>query len=175
MRFVFPHAPVRPVTVNAGMRMRAWYDILSLASDRGHDEAGIVQSTGQVADLIEREQRRGIPPERVVLAGFSQGGAIALQLALRYPHRLAGLVALSTYLLNASRTRAEAHLINQGLPVFMAHGAMDPVVPFSMGQSAAHELQAWGYPVDWHTYPIAHSVSPEEIAHMAAWLRQQLG
>jgi phospholipase/carboxylesterase len=175
IRFVFPHAPMRAVTINGGMRMRAWYDILSISSERGHDETGILQSSGQVADLIEREQRRGIAPGRVILAGFSQGGAIAMHLALRYPHRLAGLVALSTYLLNASRAPAEAHALNQGLPIFIGHGTMDPLVPFSMGESAAHALRSWGYAVDWHTYPIAHSVSPEEIGHIAAWLRQRLG
>lgn len=174
MRFVFPHAPVRAVTVNAGMRMRAWYDILTIDSDRGHDAAGIDESLGQVAALIEREQRRGIAPNRVVLAGFSQGGAIALQLALRYPHRLAGLIVLSSYLLRADRIQAQAHAVNRGLPVFVAHGTMDPVVPFSMGESAAHTLRSLGYQVEWRSYPLAHTISAEEIGHIAVWLRQRL-
>jgi len=174
IRFVFPHAPMRAVTVNAGMRMRAWYDILDISSERGHDEAGITQSVGQVAALIQREQRRGISPGRTVLAGFSQGGAIALHLALRYPHRLAGLIALSCYMLHGDRIKAEAHPVNRGLPVFMAHGRMDPVVPFNMGESAANSLRALGYAVDWHSYPLAHSVSAEEIGDIDAWLRQRL-
>jgi phospholipase/carboxylesterase len=141
MRFVFPHEPIRPVTINAGMRMRAWYDIVSLESARGQDEAGIRQSIVQVAALIEREQRRGVAPGRIVVAGFSQGGAIAVQLALAYPQRLAGLIALSTYLLHPDRIQAEVAATNFGLPVFMGHGTMDPVVPFSMGEAAAQTIR----------------------------------
>jgi len=174
IRFVFPHAPMRAVTLNAGMRMRAWYDIRSVGLDRNQDVAGIEQSCGQVAALVEREQRRGIAPHRVALAGFSQGGAIALQLGLRYPHRIAGLIALSTYLLDTSRSPADRHAVNQGLPIFMAHGRMDPLVPFHLGEAAAQLLQGWGYRVDWHTYPMAHAVCPDEIGHIAGWLRQRL-
>ena len=174
IRFVFPHAPIRAVTLNAGMRMRAWYDILSIDSERGHDEAGIAESVGQVAALIRREQRRGVAPDRVVLAGFSQGGAIALQLALRYPHRLAGLIALSCYLLQSGRIEAEAHPANRGLPVFMGHGTMDPLVPFGLGEAAAGTLRTLGYGVDWHAYPLEHSVSAEEFGDIGAWLRQRL-
>ena len=154
--------------------MRAWYDILSIDSDRGHDETGIAESVSQVAALIEREQNRGIVASRVMLAGFSQGGAIALQLALRYPQRLAGLIALSTYLLHADRVEAEARAENAGLPVFMAHGTMDPVVPFSMGEFAANRLRALGYMVEWRSYPQGHTVSAEEIGHIGSWLRQRL-
>lgn len=176
LRFVFPHAPVRPVTVNAGMRMRAWYDILGLGgSIRDHDEQGIQDSIGQCADLIARENDRGIAPERVVVAGFSQGGAIAIQLALRYPSRLAGLIALSTYLLNADRLAREAHTANSDLAVFMGHGQSDPVVPFKMGQQAAETLQQLGYPVEWHSYPMPHSVNGDELGHVASWLRRRLG
>jgi len=175
IRFVFPHAPVRAVTVNAGMRMRAWYDIVSISSERGHDKKGIAESVAQVAALIEHEQRRGVAPARVVLAGFSQGGAIALQLALRYPHRLAGLIALSTYLLDADRIRSEAHPANRGLPVFIAHGTMDPVVPFGMGASAAHALRDLGYAVEWRSYQQGHAVGAEEISDIGAWLRQHVG
>jgi len=174
IRFVFPHAPVRAVTINAGMRMRAWYDVRSFDAERGHDEAGIAESLEQVAGLIQREQERGIPPGRVLLAGFSQGGAIAIQLALRYPHRLAGLIALSCYLLHASRLQTEADPANRGLPVFMAHGTMDPVVPFSWGESAARTLGSLGYPVEWHAYDIEHSVSPEEIRDIGSWLSRIL-
>jgi len=174
IRFVFPHAPMRAVTINAGMRMRAWYDVRSFDAERGHDENGIAESLAQVAALIRREQSRGIAPERVVLAGFSQGGAIAIQLALRYPHRLAGLIALSCYLLHGNRLQTQLNPANLGLPVFMAHGTMDPVVPFSWGESAARTIGSMGYPVEWHAYEIEHSVSPEEIRLIGAWLGQIL-
>lgn len=175
MRFIFPHAPQRAVTINGGMPMRAWYDIRSIGFDRNQDAPGIEQSCNQVAALVEREQRRGIAPHRVVLAGFSQGGAIALQLGMRYPHRLAGIIALSTYLLDTQNSPANSHPVNQGLPVFLAHGSMDPVVPFAMGESAAKILRNWGYAVEWQTYPIMHTVSMDEIAHITAWLRQRFG
>lgn len=174
IRFVFPHAPVRAVTINAGMQMRAWYDVLSINSERGHDEAGIAESLEQVASLVKREEDRGIAVNRVFLAGFSQGGAIAMQLALRYPQRLAGLIALSCYLLHEDRLKSEASPANLKLPVFMAHGEMDPVVPFIWGESAAQSLRSLGYPVEWHKYPIAHSVSPQEIGHISDWLRRRL-
>jgi len=174
LRWVFPHAPMRAVTLNGGMQMRAWYDILSIDSDRGHDAAGIEQSVSQVAALVQREQRRGIHPHRVVVAGFSQGGAIAIHLALRYPQRLAGLVALSTYMVHSGRLRGQAHPINRDLPVFMGHGSMDGVVPLLMGVAAADELRAWGYAPEWHDYPMAHAVCPEEIVHLRAWLGKQL-
>ena len=174
LRWVFPHAPMRSVTLNGGMQMRAWYDILSIDSDRGHDAAGIEQSVSQVAALVQREQRRGIHPHRVVVAGFSQGGAIAIHLALRYSQRLAGLIALSTYMVHSGRLRGQAHPINRDLPVFMAHGSMDGVVPLFMGVAAADELRAWGYAPEWHDYPMAHAVCPEEIVHLRAWLGKQL-
>jgi len=174
IRFVFPHAPVRAVTINAGMRMRAWYDVTGFSSERDQDEAGIAESLEQVAALIRREQERGIAADRLVIAGFSQGGAIAIQLALRYPQRLAGLIALSCYLLHADRLPSEASSANRGLPVFMAHGKMDPVVPFGWGETAAQKLRGLDYPVEWHDYPIGHSVSPEEIGHISVWLRRYL-
>jgi len=174
IRFVFPNAPVRPVTLNGGMPMRAWYDILSIDSDRGHDQDGISESVSQVESFVAREQRRGIAPERVIIAGFSQGGAIAIQFALTYPHRLAGLIALSTYLLNADSLGKNVHPVNSGLPVFVGHGNMDPVVPFSMGEKVVNELRSMGYAVDWHSYPMAHAVNPEEIRDIQLWLRQQL-
>ncbi|MEJ8567268.1 alpha/beta hydrolase [Elongatibacter sediminis] len=175
LRFVFPHSPERAVTVNAGMRMRAWYDIVSLGgAARDQDEAGIEASIGQVADLVVREGERGIPSERVIVAGFSQGGAIAIQLALRYPQRLAGLVALSTYLLQGDRLGARVHAANRDLPVFMGHGQADPVVPFAMGEQAAAALRSLGYAVEWRAYPIPHSVSADELAHVADWMRRRL-
>lgn len=174
LRWVFPHAPVRAVTLNGGMQMRAWYDILSIDSDRGHDSGGIEQSVSQVATLVQREQRRGIHPQRVVLAGFSQGGAIAIQLALRYPQRLAGLIALSTYMLHAQLLLEQAHPINHGLPVFLAHGSMDGVVPVRLGEAAADQFRAGGYALEWHSYPIGHAVCPEEILHIRAWLGAHL-
>ncbi len=174
IRFVFPHAPVRPVTLNGGMPMRAWYDIIGIDSDRGHDAAGIAESMQQVARLIERECSRGVAVRRIVLAGFSQGGAIALQLALRWPERLAGVMALSTYLLLAGRLADEASVANRGLPAFIAHGVMDPVVPFSMGETAANTLRQMDYTLDWHSYPMQHAVCPQEIADISAWLQRVL-
>jgi phospholipase/carboxylesterase len=170
IRYVFPHAPVRPVTVNGGMAMRAWYDIHGLQIDRDQDEAGILESVGQATALVRREQQRGIEPGRIVLAGFSQGGAIAIQCALRYPERLAGLVALSTYLLRADHIEAERHQANLELPVFAGHGRSDPIVPLRLGQQGAARLEALGYPVEWREYPMQHAVCPEEIQHLAAWL-----
>jgi phospholipase/carboxylesterase len=174
LRWVFPSAPLRAVTLNGGMQMRAWYDILGIDSDRGHDAAGIEQSVAQVASLVQREQRRGIHPHRIVVAGFSQGGAIAIQLALRYSQRLAGLIALSTYMVHSERLRGQAHPINRDLPVLMAHGSMDGVVPLLMGVAAADALRAWGYALEWHDYPMAHAVCPEEIVHIRAWLGKRL-
>jgi phospholipase/carboxylesterase len=174
-RFVFPHALVRPVTLNNGFRMRAWYDIKSISTSRDQDEAGIVDSAERVRRLIEREQDRGIPPECIVLAGFSQGGAIALHTGLRHPQRLAGIMGLSTYLLFSDRLDAERHAANRATPVFVAHGRMDPVVPFEMGKGTAQRLKELRYPVTWNSYPIPHSVAPEEIAHIGAWLRDCLG
>ncbi len=174
IRFVFPHAEVRPVTVNGGMRMRAWYDIVSIDGDRGHDESGIQRSVQQTRELIAREVERGVAPERIVLAGFSQGGAIAIQLALRHRPRLAGLMALSTYLLLRDSLLADAEQL-QTLPAFMAHGIQDPVVPLSMGEAAAETLRQLGCEVEWHTYPIPHSVSMDEIGDIRNWLKARLG
>lgn len=174
IRYVFPHAPVRPVTINGGMPMRAWYDILSLESPRGHDAEGIVDSVNQAAGLLRQEMERGIPSQRIILAGFSQGGAIALQLALRFPERLAGVVALSTYLLFADRLEQQQHQNNAQLPAFVGHGSSDPVVPLSMGEDAAQKLEAMGHPVSWHSYPMAHAVCPEEINDLASWMKGRL-
>jgi phospholipase/carboxylesterase len=177
IRFVFPHAAIRPVTVNGGMSMRAWYDIVSIDSDRGHDAAGIKQSMAQTQQLIAREVERGIAPERIVLAGFSQGGAIAIQVALRQPPPLAGLIALSTYLVLADELKSEATAWSSelaNLPAFMAHGRLDPVVPFAMGENAAKTLRELGCEVSWQSYPIQHSVSMDEIKDISAWLQLRL-
>lgn len=175
IRYVFPHAPVRPVTINGGMPMRAWYDIVSLGSGRDHDQQGIADSVNQAARLLRRERDRGIAADRIVVAGFSQGGAIALQLALRFPEKLAGLIALSTYLLLDRRMRADAHEANLGLPVFVGHGSQDPMVPCHLGEQVAERLRGMGYAVEWHSYVMPHSVCPQEVADLAAWLRTRLG
>jgi phospholipase/carboxylesterase len=174
VRFVFPHAPVRPVTINQGFRMRAWYDILGFDGRAGEDEDGIRASAAAIRGLVEREKGRGVPAERIVLAGFSQGGAMALHAALREPERLAGVVALSTYLPLAARLPAEAHPANAATPVFMAHGRFDDIVPLALGERSRDLLLSRGYDVEWHTYPMPHSVSPEEIAHLGDWLQRVL-
>jgi phospholipase/carboxylesterase len=174
LRFVFPHAPVRPVTINGGMSMRAWYDIFSLDRDGPVDEAGIRASSDILDALIRREIERGIPAARIVVAGFSQGGAIALHAALRYPEKLAGLMALSTYLPLSGSLDAEvvtnAKAANRDIPIFMAHGSFDPVLPMQMGSESARLLSARDFQVEWHDYPMAHAVCAEEIAHIRDWL-----
>jgi phospholipase/carboxylesterase len=169
-RFVFPHAPVRPVTINGGYRMRAWYDILGFDSAARQDEAGIGESQRAVERLIARERERGIPADRIVLAGFSQGGAVALHTALRQPEPLAGVLALSTYLPLTHRLREEAHPANARIPIFMAHGTHDPVVPLAFGSSSRDALVALGYGVDWRTYPMAHQVCAPEVKDARDWL-----
>jgi phospholipase/carboxylesterase len=174
-RFVFPHAPVRPVTLNGGHRMRAWYDLYGLDRGAREDGAGIRESAEVAHRLIRREGERGIAADRVVLAGFSQGGAVALYAGLRHPERLAGILALSTYLPLAATLDAEAHPANAAVSIFMAHGRVDPVVALGLGEQSKDALLARGLPVDWRTYPIPHSVSSEEIADIRAWLLEVLG
>jgi len=169
VRFVFPHAPVRPVTINNGMRMRAWYDILQMGGGE-EDEAGVRASQALVQALIEQEKGRGVDPRRIVLAGFSQGGAIVLQTGLRHPERLAGILALSTYLPLAGKLAAERSAANRGLPVFMAHGTHDPMIGIPRARESRAALETLGYPVQWKEYAMAHSVCGEEIADIAAWL-----
>lgn len=169
VRFVFPHAPIRPVTINAGMRMRAWYDVFQLGGG-AEDEAGIRASQAEVEKLIERETQRGVRPGRIVLAGFSQGGAMALHTGLRHPEPLAGIVALSTWLPLAARLPAERHAANAAAPIFMAHGTEDPMVPLALAQASRAALERLGYAVEWHQYPMPHSVCGEEIADIAAFL-----
>lgn len=174
VRFVFPHAPVRPVTLNGGMPMRAWYDILGLDLKRREDEAGVLDSTARVARLIAREVERGIPAERIAVAGFSQGGAIALHLGLRYADRLAGFVALSTWLPRTDTLDKEAAEANRKTPVFVAHGTMDPMVPVERGRAARLALEQRGYDVTYAEYPMQHQVCMEEIQEIGAFLRRVL-
>ena len=170
VRFVFPHAPVRPVTINAGMSMRAWYDIVGIHPDAPQDDAGIRDSASRVTALIDREVERGIPTERIVLAGFSQGGAIALHVGVRETRKLAGLMGLSTYLPLSNAAENERADANADTSVFMAHGTLDPVVPASYGESSAQRLVSWGYPLQWKTYTMPHAVCPEEIRDIRDWL-----
>jgi phospholipase/carboxylesterase len=170
VRFVFPHAPIRPVTINAGARMRAWYDIAGLDRRAPVVEAGIRESADAIGALVRRENERGIPASRVVLAGFSQGGAMALHLGLRWPERLGGILALSSYLPLGERLAAEAHPANAAVSVLMAHGSFDPIVPLALGEASRELLRGLGYPVEWRCYPMPHSVCAEEVADLRAWL-----
>lgn len=170
VRFVFPHAPVRPVTVNGGMRMRAWYDILGLQIDRNQDRAGIQGSLKAVDRLINAQIDAGIPARRLVLAGFSQGGAVALRCGLTRSEPLAGIVALSAYLLDANDLSGWATEASRDVPVFLGHGTQDPVVPVMLGKLAADTLQGAGYRVDWQTWAMPHSVCPDEIVAIDRWL-----
>ncbi len=175
VRFVFPHAPVRPVTINDGYRMRAWYDIAMSDIGRLPDERGIRESQASVEALIERERSRGIASGRIVLAGFSQGGAIALHTGLRHAEPLAGILALSTYLPLAESLPREASDANASVPVFMAHGTEDPVIPLALAESACAALEARGIRPEWHEYPMPHSVCAEEVAAIGKWLGSRLG
>jgi phospholipase/carboxylesterase len=174
IRFVFPHAPVRPVTINNGFRMRAWYDISAADLSSRADMAGVQQSQRQLEALIERERRRGTPSSRIVVAGFSQGGAIALYAGLRHAERLAGIIALSTYLIASDRLAAEAAAVNRGASIFMGHGTADPIVRFEWGDTSRQLLASAGYQVEWHTYRMEHSVCIEEIKAVSAWLQRVL-
>ncbi len=170
IRFVFPHAPVRPVTLNNGFRMRAWYDIVPGDMTARADVAGVSASQAQVEALIARETARGIGARRIVIAGFSQGGVIALHTGVRHAERLAGIVALSTYLVLPDRLAEDASLANRDVPIFMAHGTSDPMVRIEWGEAARRALTAAGYGVEWHTYPMPHSVVWEEIEAVREFL-----
>ncbi|MGH8157450.1 MAG: alpha/beta hydrolase [Rhodanobacter sp.] len=174
LRFVFPHAPVRPVTINNGMSMRAWYDIAAFDLNARQDEAGMHASVAEVETLIAREHQRGVPSERIVLAGFSQGGAIALAAGLHHAEKLAGIIALSTYLPAYAALPAERSAANAAIPIFWGHGSMDPVVVVQRGVDSRDLLQSLGYAVEWHTYLMAHAVCPEEIGDLRYWLGQRL-
>jgi phospholipase/carboxylesterase len=170
IRFLFPNAPVRPVTINNGIAMPAWYDILGVTIADKQDEAGVRASAGQIEALIEREAQRGIGPERIVLAGFSQGGAVALHTGVRHAATLAGIMALSAYLPLAGRLEYEAHAANRRTPIFMAHGSFDPVVPLALGTASRDALAAAGLAVAWHEYPMAHEVCAPQIQDIGRWL-----
>jgi phospholipase/carboxylesterase len=174
VRFVFPHAPLMPVTLNGGYVMPAWYDVIALDGKAPEDAAGIRASANYLAGLVAQENARGIPSERIVLAGFSQGGAVALYTALRHPERLAGALILSSYLPRCADLPREAAPANRALPIFMAHGTLDNIVPEALAQSSRTQMEDFGYRVEWHSYPMAHTVSPEEIAEIGDWLRRVL-
>lgn len=174
LRFVFPHAPVRPVTLNGGMQMRAWYDIVGTDLASKQDEAGIRQSVAAIEDLIAREVERGSPAERIFLAGFSQGGAIALATALRHEQALAGIIALSTYLPLHDQTAAETTPANRAMDVFQGHGDADPVVAPPLGEMTREWLRDAGHTVTWHSYAMQHAVCPAEIADLQQWLAARL-
>ena len=174
VRFVFPHAPIRPVTINNGMRMRAWYDIRMVDLGRQEDEAGLRQSQAECEALIAREVARGTPARRIVLAGFSQGGAVTLQTGLRHAEPLAGLMILSSYLPLAARVAEEAVPANLATPVFMAHGSDDPVVALERAVASKAQLESHGYGIEWKQYPMEHSLCLEEIADIRAWLGRVL-
>jgi len=177
IRFIFPHAPMMPVTINSGYVMRAWYDVTPgdlEGRQRQADESGVRASQAAVENLIANENRRGIAARDIVIAGFSQGGAVALQTGLRHRERLAGVMALSAYLPLADTLPAEAAAQNKDVPIFYAHGAYDPMIPLARATASRDRLGALGYPVEWHEYPMQHSVCPEEVADISKWLRNVL-
>ena len=174
VRFIFPHARPRPVTINNGFVMRAWYDITGLGPDRKEDDAGIRESAGVVNGYIEQQNARGVATERIVIAGFSQGGAIALQASLRYPERLGGVMALSTYLPLRQTLATEAAPANRDVPILMCHGLRDQMVPATLGQASRDLLQSLGYQVEWQAYPMEHQVCMEEVLDISKWLQARL-
>jgi len=182
VRYIFPHAPMRPVTINGGYVMRAWYDILigaasaelSASIGKNEDAAGIIAAQADIEKLIAQERQRGIPAKNIFLAGFSQGGAVALYTGLRYREVLGGILALSSYLPLAGTTSAEASGLARNTPIFMAHGRDDPVIPYGLGKASAEELLQRGYTLTWHEYAMPHSVCPEELQDIEQWLVQRL-
>jgi phospholipase/carboxylesterase len=174
LRFVFPHAPVRPVTINGGMPMRAWYDITGMEIAQRQDERGMRESLSQLEALIAREVARGVTSEKILLAGFSQGGAIALAGGLRHVQQLGGIIALSTYLPLAEKTAAEVSVANRATPIFFAHGTFDPVVPLALGMMSRDHLRGLGYEPEWHTYPMAHQLCADEIADLRRFMGARL-
>ena len=174
VRFVFPHAPVRAVSLNQGLRMRAWYDIKDLSIGAIEDAVGIADSAARLDGYLRREREQGIPANRIVLAGFSQGGAIALHTGLRQSERLAGIMALSTYLPLADKLAIEASSANRAVPIFMAHGTADPMIPYARATASRDLLQRHGYALEWHEYRMQHAVCPQEIADIGAWLARAL-
>lgn len=171
IRFVFPNAPLRPVTINNGYVMRAWYDITSMRIDQWIDEAGIAASVAQLNDLIEQQESVGIPSQNIILAGFSQGAVIALTAGLLCPKRLGGILALSGYFPNAEKVLANASAENRQTPIFMAHGTGDNIVPYTIGLASSDVLKRAKYPIDWHSYPMAHGVCDAEIRDIGNWVK----
>ncbi len=174
VRYIFPHAPMQPVTINSGYVMRAWYDIVSASISAVQDEAGIRASQPELEKLIAQEKQRGVLARNIFLAGFSQGGVIVLQTGLRHAEKLGGILALSTYLPLAEALAAEACENANGIPIFMAHGRSDQVIPYALGKASAEQLSELGYPLEWHEYAMAHSVCMEEVQDIAAWLTHRL-
>jgi len=174
IRFIFPNADTMPVTVNGGYVMRAWYDIVATDLGRQEDEAGLRASQAKIEALMARENARGIPNERIILAGFSQGCAMTLQTGLRQQGRLAGLMCLSGYVPIAAKAAAEHTAESKATPIFMVHGRMDPVIPITRATQSRDLLQQWGYHVEWHDYPMQHSLCQEEVEHISAWLKRVL-
>ena len=172
IHFIFPNAPIQAVTINGGTKMRAWYDILEMSLERRVDITGIYQSESAIKQLIELEINKGIRPENILLAGFSQGGVIALHTGLRYPHKLAGIIGLSTYLPTLKHSSSEHRPENASIPIFMAHGILDSIVEIETGKAVATELMNLGYPVQWHDYLMEHSVCVEEIAHLSTFINE---
>jgi len=172
IRFVFPHANTMPVTINGGYVMRSWYDIVATDLTRREDEGGLRASQLQVEALIAREKARGIPASRIILAGFSQGCAMTLQTGLRHPEKLAGMLCLSGYLPLSSVAGAERSEASLGTPIFMAHGVQDPVVPFARAEESRKVVEALGYQVEWHAYPMQHTLCLEEVQDISAWIRK---
>ncbi len=175
VRYIFPNAPTRPVTINGGMSMRAWYDILGADLQKREDEGGLRQSQQLISDVIDHEVARGVAANRIVLGGFSQGCAMTLQTGLRYRERLAGLLGMSGYLPLATATDTERSDGNRLTPIFMAHGTLDPVIPIARARASHEALNTMGYDVEWHDYPMPHSVTMEEIADINRWLLKVLG
>lgn len=174
LRFVFPHAPVRPVTLNNGYPMRAWFDIVKIGQNQPRDLAGMQASQAEVQELIQRENGRGVPTSRVVLAGFSQGGAVALYAGLQLPEKLAGILALSTWLPVGEGMDVLPSAANLSTPIFWGHGTQDPIVPLQLGEHTRNGLTKLGCVITWHTYPMPHAVIPQEIVHISAWLQSVL-
>ncbi len=174
LRFVFPHAPVRPVTINGGMPMRAWYDITGMEIAQRQDEVGMRASIAQLEELIARERERGVAAKNILLAGFSQGGAIVFAGGLRHTQTLGGIIALSTYLPLAEKTAIELSAANKSIPIFQAHGTFDPIVPLPLGKMSCDRLVQLGYTVEWHSYPMAHQVCAEEIADLRKFISMRL-
>ncbi|MDX1587701.1 MAG: alpha/beta fold hydrolase [Oleiphilaceae bacterium] len=172
VRFIFPHAPSRPVTINGGASMPSWYDIRAIDIDRSVDNEQLSRSAEDARAFVQRERERGVAGERIILAGFSQGGAVVLHTALTHPERLGGLLVLSSYF--ATADTIQPHKANADLPILVCHGTADPMVPELLGQRTVHTLKARGYPVEYRSYPMPHAVHPDEIRHIGQWLRQRL-